>query len=396
MGFNTRIVSINNRQTAKKFLNETGASTGGLRLMEPKALFFTVMVENLSDPAAHILKQEMLSKGGECAIHRDVLINKAGNSSALLMGTLKQFKNLITKLKAQQFGLPRLSQELEILMNNMISDGIKKIDCKNGPLVLGERTLVMGILNITPDSFSDGGKYNQLDTALKRACQMVEEGADIIDVGGESTRPGYQMISAEEEIARVIPIIEALSKEINVPISIDTYKAEVGRKAMEAGASILNDIWGFQYDQKMAQLAAEYDCPVVLMHNQNGTEYENLMGDILFFLRKSIEIAESAGVNPDKIIVDPGIGFGKNLEQNLEVMNRLDEFKSLGKPVLLGTSRKRIVGEVLELPLADRVEGTAATVALGIAKGVDIVRVHDVKEMARVAKMTDAMVRFPH
>lgn len=204
------------------------------------------------------------------------------------------------------------------------------------------------------------------------------------------------MISAEEEIARVIPIIEALSKEINVPISIDTYKAEVGRKAMEAGASILNDIWGFQYDQKMAQLAAEYDCPVVLMHNQNGTEYENLMGDILFFLRKSIEIAESAGVNPDKIIVDPGIGFGKNLEQNLEVMNRLDEFKSLGKPVLLGTSRKRIVGEVLELPLADRVEGTAATVALGIAKGVDIVRVHDVKEMARVAKMTDAMVRFPH
>ena len=211
---------------------------------------------------------------------------------------------------------------------------------------------------------------------------------------GESTRPGYQMISAEEEIARVIPIISL--SEINVPISIDTYKAEVGRKAMEAGASILNDIWGFQYDQKMAQLAAEYDCPVVLMHNQNGTEYENLMGDILFFLRKSIEIAESAGVNPDKIIVDPGIGFGKNLEQNLEVMNRLDEFKSLGKPVLLGTSRKRIVGEVLELPLADRVEGTAATVALGIAKGVDIVRVHDVKEMARVAKMTDAMVRFPH
>lgn len=268
------------------------------------------------------------------------------------------------------------------------------IECKNGPLILGERTLVMGILNFTPDSFSDGGKFNHIETAIEHALQMIEDGADIIDVGGESTRPGYQMIDTQEEISRIVPIIEALADKIKVPISIDTYKAEVGRRAMEAGASILNDIWGFQYEPEMAQIAAQYDCPVILMHNQNGTEYENLMGDIFSFLRKSMEIAENAGVNPDKIILDPGIGFGKDLNQNLKVMNRLEEFQSLGKPVLLGTSRKGMIGKTLDLPVTERVEGTAATVAVGIAKGVDIVRVHDVKEMVRVVKMTDAMIRI--
>jgi len=392
--FNSRIVSINNYRAAKKFLAETGASPGGQGLMQSKALFFTVMVENVSDPAAQVLKQEMLSKGGECSVHRDVLVHRAGKSSVLLMGTVKQYKSLIGKLKGQQFQLASLAQELEALIKNMTEEHERVIECQNGPLTLGKRTLVMGILNVTPDSFSDGGKFNQLDLALERACQMVDEGADIIDVGGESTRPGYQMIDTEEEIARVVPIIEALAKRIKVPISIDTYKAEVAKRALEAGASILNDIWGFQYDPKMAQLAAKYGCPVVLMHNQNGTEYKNLMSDILRFLRKSIEMAETAGVDPDKIIVDPGIGFGKNLSQNLEVMHRLEELKSLGKAVLLGTSRKRLIGETLDLPVTERVEGTAATVALGIAKGVDIVRVHDVKEIVRVVKMTDAMVRF--
>lgn len=396
MEFNARIVSINNHRSAQRFLAETGSSSGGLGLMQPKALFFTVMVDNVSDPAAQILKQEMLSKGGECAVHRDVLIQKAGKSSVLLMGTLKQFKSLIAKLKGQPFQLNPLAQELETLIKNLMKDDLRVMECKNGPLTLGKRTLVMGILNITPDSFSDGGKYNQYDIALEHACQMVEDGADIIDIGGESTRPGHQMIDTREELARVIPIIEALAQRIKVPISIDTYKAEVGRRAMEAGASMLNDIWGFQYDPQMAEIAAEYDCPVVLMHNQNHTKYKNLMADILLFLRKSLEIAERAGVNPEKIIIDPGIGFGKDREQNLEVMHRLEEFRSLGKPVLLGTSRKRMIGETLDLPVTDRVEGTAATVTLGIAKGVDIVRVHDVKEIARVVKMTDAMVRFSY
>ncbi len=283
--------------------------------------------------------------------------------------------------------------------NHSARAGSWEMSCKNGPLTFGARTLVMGILNVTPNSFSDGGKFNQLDLALEHAYQMVEEGADIIDVGGESTRPGYEMIDAEEEIKRIVPIIEALAQKVKVPLSVDTYKAKVARAALDAGAGIINDIWGFQFEQdqseipEMARVAAEYDCPVILMHNQNGTEYNNLMDEVLLFLRKSIEIAEKAGVKPDKIILDPGIGFGKDLDQNLEVMSRLEEFQSLGKPVLLGTSRKRMIGSVLDLPVTERVEGTAATVVIGITKGMDIVRVHDVKEMARVVKMTDAIIR---
>jgi len=394
MESNVRMVSVKDYQTAKKFLGEAGASSGGQGIMRSKALFYTVMVEDVSDPAANILKQEMLSKGGDCAIHRNALIHKTGKSSVLLMGTLKQYKDLLVKLKGQPFRLSKISQELEGLITNLTKDGFRIMECKNGPLTLGERTLVMGILNFTPDSFSDGGKFNNLDIALEHAYQMVEEGADIIDVGGESTRPGSQEVDADEELARVIPVIEALSKKIRVPISIDTYKAEVGRRAMEAGAAIINDVWGFQKEPELAQVAAEYNCPVILMHNQKGIEYRNLISDILLFLRKSIEIAETAGVDSEKIIIDPGIGFGKDLKQNLEVMNRLEEFKSLGKAVLLGTSRKRMIGEILDLPVTDRVEGTAATVALGITKGVDIVRVHDVKEILRIVKMTDAMVRL--
>ncbi|MEL7568660.1 MAG: dihydropteroate synthase [Dehalobacterium sp.] len=394
MESNLRIVSIKDFKTAKKYLGEAGASRGGQAIMQSKALFYTVMVENVSDPAANILKQEMLSKGGDCAIHRDALIHKTGKSSVLLMGTLRQYKELLLKLKGQPFRLSQISQELEELIANLTKNGLRVMECKNGPLTLGERTLVMGILNFTPDSFSDGGKFNKLDIALEHAYQMVEAGADIIDVGGESTRPGSQEVDADEELARVIPVVEALSKKIKVPISIDTYKAEVGRRAMEAGAAIINDVWGFQREPELAKVAAEYNCPVVLMHNQKGTEYRNLMGDMLLFLRKSIEIAENAGIDGEKIIIDPGIGFGKDLKQNLEVMNRLEEFKSLGKAVLLGTSRKRMIGEILDLPVTDRLEGTAATVVLGITKGVDIVRVHDVKEIVRTVKMTDAMVRL--
>jgi dihydropteroate synthase len=251
----------------------------------------------------------------------------------------------------------------------------------------------MGIVNVTPDSFSDGGKYDRVEKAVEHAWRLVEEGADIIDIGGESTRPGFAEVSAEEELRRIIPVLEELAPQIKVPISVDTYKAEVGRWALEAGAAIINDIWGFQREPELAKVAAEYDCPVVLMHNQDGTDYHDLMGELILFLRKSIQIAESAGVAAEKIIVDPGIGFGKNLDQNLEVMKRLDELKTLGKPVLLGTSRKSMIGQTLNLPVTEREEGTAATIALGIAKGVDIVRVHNVKEMVRVVKMTDAMIR---
>ncbi|WP_281170176.1 dihydropteroate synthase [Carboxydothermus ferrireducens] len=251
----------------------------------------------------------------------------------------------------------------------------------------------MGILNVTPDSFSDGGQYNDIEAAVKRARQMVAEGADIIDVGGESTRPGAEYVPPEEELRRVLPVVEALVREMNVPISVDTYKAEVAEKALEAGAHIINDVWGLQKDPRMAEVAARYGAPVVVMHNKTEAEYDDLMAEVIAFLKESIKIGVKAGIPREKIIIDPGIGFGKTLEHNLLLMKRLNELNSLGQPILLGTSRKSMIGKTLDLPVNERVEGTAATVTLGIAKGVDIVRVHDVKEMVRVAKMTDAMVR---
>ncbi|MBE3593302.1 MAG: dihydropteroate synthase [Thermoanaerobacter sp.] len=265
--------------------------------------------------------------------------------------------------------------------------------CRDKSLEIGKKTYIMGILNMTPDSFSDGGKYNTLEKGIERALQMIEEGADIIDVGGESTRPGHTPVDEEEEIRRVIPVIEKLSKISDVIISVDTMKANVALKALEAGAHIVNDVWGLQKDPKMAEVVAKYNAGVVMMHNSILAEYDDVVKSIIEFLKKSIEIAEKAGIQRDQMIVDPGIGFGKTLEHNLEVMNRLEELKVLGLPVLLGTSRKSMIGKVLNVDVEDRLEGTAATVAVGIVKGVDIIRVHDVKEMSRVAKMTDAMVR---
>ena len=267
------------------------------------------------------------------------------------------------------------------------------LKCRDKTLEIGKRTYIMGILNMTPDSFSDGGKYNTLEKGIERALQMIEEGADIIDVGGESTRPGYTPVDEEEEIRRVIPVIERLSKISDVIISVDTMKANVALRALEAGAHIVNDVWGLQKDPKMAEVVAKYKAGVVMMHNSILAEYDDVVKSVIDFLKKSIEIAEKAGIERNQMIVDPGIGFGKTLEHNLEVMNRLEELKVLGLPVLLGTSRKSMIGKVLNVDVEDRLEGTAATVAVGIVKGVDIIRVHDVKEMSRVAKMTDAMVR---
>jgi dihydropteroate synthase len=258
---------------------------------------------------------------------------------------------------------------------------------------IGKRTYIMGILNVTPDSFSDGGKFNNLEVAIKHAKEMIEEGADIIDIGGESTRPNHTPISEEEEIKRIVPIITALSKEIDIPISIDTYKGRVAEEALKAGASLVNDIWGFKRDPNVAEVAAKYDAACCIMHNRNNTDYNNLMEDVLNDLKESIDIALKAGVKPEKIITDPGIGFAKIYEQDLEVMNHLEDLTSLGYPILLGTSKKRMIGNTLNLPTDERVEGTVATTVIGIMKNCDFVRVHNVKENKRAALMTDAIVR---
>ena len=258
----------------------------------------------------------------------------------------------------------------------------------------------MGVINVTPDSFSGDGLRRDVGAAVEQSLRFQEDGADIIDVGGESTRPpgrvyghGADVVSEEEELARVIPVIRRLSRALTIPISIDTCKAEVARKAVAEGACMVNDVWGLQADTAMASTVAELDVPVVVMHNQRGTHYKDLITDIVDGLRTRVGVALKAGVAGEKVIIDPGIGFGKDAQQNLEILRRLDEFRDLGYPLMVGTSRKSTIGLVLGLQPDQRVEGTAATVALAVAKGVDIVRVHDVKEMARVVRMADAIVR---
>lgn len=266
------------------------------------------------------------------------------------------------------------------------------IQCGNHALNLNDKTMIMGILNVTPDSFSDGGKFDSEEGAINQAKLMVEHGADIIDIGGESTRPGSDKVSAEEEVRRVLPLLGNIVREIHVPISIDTYKAEVAKQAIEAGAHIINDVWGAKADSKMASVAAHFNVPIILMHNRHNKNYQNLMADIISDLKESIRICQNAGVKDEKIILDPGIGFAKTYEQNLEVMRKLDQIVDLGYPVLLGTSRKSFIGLTLDLPVNERMEGTGATVCLGIERGCQLIRVHDVKEMARMAKMMDAML----
>ena len=258
----------------------------------------------------------------------------------------------------------------------------------------GKRTYIMGILNVTPDSFSDGGNFNNIDAAIKHAREMIEDGVDIIDIGGESTRPGHKYVEADEEIQRVTPVIKELKKEINVPISIDSYKSKVAEEALKLGVEMINDVWGLKKDKDMAKIVAKYDAHVCIMHNQDGTDYnEDIMESIKKSLNESISIALKAGVKKDKIVLDPGIGFGKTFEQNLEVLKRLDELNDLGYPILLGTSRKSVIGNVLNVEPKERLEGTIATTVLGVRDGVDIVRVHDVKENLKAAKMADAIYR---
>ncbi len=269
-----------------------------------------------------------------------------------------------------------------------------ELKCGERIFNLGSRTYIMGILNLTPDSFSDGGKFSYIEDAMRHANQMVNDGADILDLGGESTRPGHASVTAEEEINRVLPVLKRLVSEVHAPISIDTSKAAVAGCMLAAGAHMINDVWGLQRDPAMAGICAEYQVPVVLMHNQNGTEYaSDIMMEIVAFLKKSVEIALSAGIKEHNIILDPGIGFGKTLEQNIAVISRLEELNCLGYPILLGTSRKGMFGKILPLPPEERVEATISTSVIGVTKGVDFIRAHDVKENFRAVRVADAILR---
>ena len=274
-----------------------------------------------------------------------------------------------------------------------------KLSWRNFCFDFSKKTYIMGILNVTPDSFSDGGLYFDKSTAIKRAFQMVEEGADIIDIGGESTRPGSEPITIEEELRRTIPVIESLSKETKIPLCIDTYKSEVAKKALDAGASMVNDISGLRFDPKMPGVVSEYKVPVVIMHvkgtprdMQQNPVYEALIPEIMDYLRTGMIIARQAGISEDMIVIDPGIGFGKTFDHNLQIIHNLQEFTLLRKPILIGPSRKAFIGRILgDVPVTERLEGTAAAVAISIMNGANIIRAHDVKEIVKVAKVADAI-----
>jgi dihydropteroate synthase len=388
-----RWVTLENLEEARIALKQIGSDPGGIAHMSGKALGRGIKLEQLPLRVAHILKQEMLSVGGDAAVHRDVITNQVEATDVMLLGTVRQLEQLANKVLAQPFGLNKLGHDLKQLLKALEPTKPRILNCRGRELKLGERTLVMGILNVTPDSFSDGGRYVKTEDAIAQAVRMVEEGVDILDLGAESTRPNHEVVSPEEEWQRLEPVLKTLLERVMVPVSIDTYKASVAAKALEAGAHLINDVWGLQKDPDMAGVVGDYQAPVIVMHNQDGTTYHHLLGDMLTFLKQSIERAEACGLSGDQIIVDPGIGFGKTTEQNLEVMARLAEFRSLGHPVLLGTSRKSMIGKTLNQTVEERLEGTLATSVLGVVAGVDIIRVHDVQANRRAVQMTDAIVR---
>ncbi len=391
----SHVILIRNQQEARRVLEEIGVDPGAYPYLLPKASFHCIKLKDISFRGANIIKQEMLSKGGEAAIARQALFGK-GSGDVLLMGTLKHYRLLINKLKVQPFGLKKVATEIE---NILVALEPKQqiIELPHGKsLKLGERTLIMGILNVTPDSFSDGGKYLNSDQAVKRAREMIDEGADIIDIGAASSRPDSVMAGADEEIQRLLPVMDKLAAQ-DIIISIDTFRGEVARAALENGAHIINDIGSLQLDSQLLPVLVEKQASVILMHNRMqiraGEPYRDLVADIITELEDAIGHAVEAGLPGDKIIIDPGIGFGKTPGGNRLLLKRLGDFRSLGKPILIGASRKSFIGQTLGLEVNERLEGSLAAVAIAIMNGADIVRVHDVKASKRVATMTDAVMQ---
>lgn len=393
MAIEIAVKFIDNLDQARSEIMAVGSDPAGWQRMVPKAVHRIIKLSGVNPTQANIIKQEILARGGEAAVARGIVNHTVETTDVLMMATLKQYRTFIEKLKMQPFGLAQLADQIKEALDNLEGLKARLLNCRGRVLELGRRTLVMGILNATPDSFSDGGRYQDPAAALEHAQRMVEDGADIIDLGGISTRPGHTEVSEDEEMRRVLPVLEKLAPSIPVPISVDTWRAGVARQALEAGAHIINDQWALRGDPDLAAVVAQYQVPVMLMHNGQGTHYRDLMTEITAFLREGIETAVRAGLARENIMIDPGIGFAKTYEQNLEVLRRLKELTVLGCPILLGTSRKSVIARTLNLPVDQRVEGTGATVALGIACGADIVRVHDVKEMVRVARMSDAILR---
>jgi dihydropteroate synthase len=396
-----RIFSFRDGNEIKKAMHNIGVDPYGIKIMLPKAVTFLIRLSAVSNITANILKQEMLSLGGDVAVARGALTGKVQKTDCLIIGQLAQFYSLIRKLKLQPFGLQKLADDLDKNIKKYTRDSFV-LPLRRGSLDFNGKTYIMGAINLTPDSFSGDGLYSiktndYLSLALKKAEEMLRDGADVIDLGGESSRPGARNISIKEELRRVLPILKKLVKNISAPISIDTTKAEVAQAALECGAQIVNDISGLR-DKRMAKVVAKNNAAVVIMHMlgkpvnmQKVVRYKSLIEDITVWLRNAIESAECAGIKPNKIIVDPGLGFGKKPEHNLEIVKRLADFKVLGKPILIGPCRKSFIANVLGSRPQERLIGTLATCVMAAESGASMVRVHDVKEVSQALKMTAAI-----
>ena len=393
------VIKIKNLEEAAAMFKQIGVDPYGIDAMASKTININILIEDQPCKIANIIKQEMLSVGGDAAVARGSVSCSVAASDILIMGTLKQILALVRKIEKQPFGLNLIAGNiLEILKN--ISKNEYVLKTYRREINLGKKTLIMGILNVTPDSFSDGGLFYSQQKAVERGLQMVDEGADIIDIGGESTRPGAKSLEASVELKRVLPVIESLVKQIKIPLSIDTTKAKVAKLAIVSGAEIVNDISALYGDKEMTKTIKNAGAAVILMHMRGKPRnmqkgklvYNNLMGEITDYLKKSSEKALKAGIEKDCIAVDPGIGFGKTLEDNYKIIRNLDQLKELGMPILIGTSRKSFIGRITGGEPEQRLEGTAATVTAAIMNGCHIVRVHDVAAMKKVAAVTDAIV----
>ncbi len=402
-----RVLSLNNQADIIRELRNIKVDEYGIKIMSPKADFFLIKVPRVPSICANILKQEMLSLGGDVAISRQSITGKDKNTACLLMGNFVQLKRLISKLRMQPFSLDEVGKNIDRIITNYHKNKFL-IKCGKYSLNIRNKTLIMGIINITDDSFSGDGLLSQRFNSssyrvverlvMQKAKQMIKDGVDIIDLGAESSRPGAKPIDKKEEIKRISKCLKVLVKEFKIPISVDTYKPEVVKVALDLGASIINDITGLR-DTQMKKLLSKYKAGVVIMHMkgrprtmQKNPKYNSLIEDIISFLSDSVDSAIDFGISADRIIIDPGIGFGKTLEHNLEILRNLKEFKVLGKPILLGVSRKSFIGKILNAEAKDRVFGTAAAVAMSIRDGANILRVHDVKQIKQTIGVCDAII----
>lgn len=386
---------IRNSGDVEEIMEISGVSPEGIELMGKKGRFNIIKLEGVPIKDAIILKQEALAVGGECALHWGVLGLNVEKTDAVLMLTERQAEILANKMRYQPFHGKKIAEEIESAISMYKR---RKYRFKAGKKELNLPLAVMGILNVTPDSFSDGGRYDKPDIAVKRAMEMVDQGADIIDIGGESSRPGSERVSAQEELDRVMPVIKGIRELSDIAISVDTYKPEVAEKALNAGADIINDIYGLR-KEGMAEVVADHSAGAVIMHMQGDPEnmqdnptYRDVIGDIMGFLRKQAEKAVEKGISERSIAIDPGIGFGKTVEHNLSIIRELDSFLSLGYPVLIGVSRKSFIGKTLNLPVEERMEASIAVAAISVMKGASIIRAHDVKETLRAVRIAEAVL----